>query len=80
MLNVLRFTFTSDHYLNPLDSIHNPRQTAQPLRLVVVRILWVRQIKHHSTMWLSTTTISKLLCEVNRAVEAQGAIIQDINI
>lgn len=40
-----------------------------PSTLVVVRMIRIRQIKHHTRMWLRAPTIGKLPCEVNRAIE-----------
>lgn len=54
------------------------RQSASAL--VVERVLGISQIKDDTGVGLSTTTVLKLLAKVNSPVEAQAAILIDIDV
>lgn len=56
------------------------KTTGMPSALVVERVLGISQIKDDTGVGLSTTTVLKLLAKVNSPVEAQAAILVDINV
>lgn len=50
------------------------------LCLVVVRVVGIRQIKDDTRVWLGATAVGKLLGKVNRAIEAEAAVVVDVDV
>lgn len=47
---------------------------------VVDRMIRIRQIKDNRRMWLRATAVGKLLGKVDRAVEAQTAVVVEVDV
>jgi hypothetical protein len=48
--------------------------------LVVERVLGISEVKYHTRMWLSSTTVGKLLAEINGPVEGKASILLKIDV
>lgn len=40
----------------------------------------IRQIKDDTRVWLGATAVGKLLGKVNRAIEAEAAVVVDVDV
>jgi hypothetical protein len=57
----------------------NPNRAAAAAS-VVVRVIGIRKIKNYARVRLGTTTMGKLLAEVDGAIEAQTSVIVDVDV
>lgn len=63
-----------------IDSSFPPKDYPWTRYLVVLGVLGVAQVKHDRRVRLGATAVGKLAREVDAAVEAEAAVVEDVNV